>query len=61
MAGNLPENDCSEERDINITIKVVKILEVIPMRNVDDVRYLVQVSGQLQASSVLNTLRMNRR
>jgi hypothetical protein len=52
MAGNLSESDCREEQDINIRIKVVKIFEVIPMSNVDDVRHVVQVSGQLQASSV---------
>jgi hypothetical protein len=41
MAGNLSECECREERDMNITIKVVKIFEVIPMGNDDDFRYVV--------------------
>jgi len=41
-----------EGRDIIFRIKVVKIFEVIPTSNVDEVRHVVQVSGQLQASSV---------
>ena len=56
MAGNLSESDCREELDMNITIKIVKMFQVIPMCNVDDVRYVVQVSYRLQASSVLNPL-----